>query len=127
MVGAYGEGGAEGVEAVLGGVPGGFRQAAGVAVAAAAVDVAAHRLHEGPQAVLVLHHQLQADGLGVVGEAVAAGAVLGEGVDVGVVPKARGLDALGAQLLDAGHRAGGTADVEQEFHGWGLLLGMGIL
>ena len=103
LVGAYRQCGAEGVKPVLGGVAGGLVQPDGVAVATAVFDVGRHRLDEGAKAVLVLLHQSQADGLGVFPEAVAPGAVLGEGVDVGVVPEAGGFDALPPELFDAGH------------------------
>ena len=102
---------------MFGGVSGGLPQPTGVAVGAPAVNIVTHRLDKGAQAVLILHHKLQADGFGVIGETVPPGPVFREGVNVGIIPEAGGFNALFPELLDTGHGTGGTADMEQKFHG----------
>ena len=110
------EAGAEAVEAVLGGVLRRGKEPHFVALHAAALNVLRHRPDKGPQAVVVLLHQGQGDGGGVVPQAVPAGPVLREGVDVGVVPVAHQLLAVPAQLVDTHIGAGRTADMQQGFH-----------
>ena len=108
----------KGGEAVLGCVAGGLLQPVGVAVAAAVVQVPRHRLHKGPQAVLLPDPDLHADAGGVAQKAVPPGLVLLPGVDVGVIPEGHGLDALAPQGLDAAQGTGGAAGVhENGLHG----------
>ena len=101
---------------MFGGITGGLVEPHGIAVAAAVFYVARHRLDKGAQPVFIDLCQLQADGLGIFPQTVPPGAVFRKGVDVGVVPKPHGLDPLRPELLDTGHRAGGTANMEQKFH-----------
>ena len=103
-------------KAVLRGVPGGLLHAHGVAVGTAVVDVRRHRPDKGPQAVVLPDNEGQADGGGVVLQGVPAGLVLLIGVDIGVVPKAHRLDALGPEAFHAVDTAGGAAGVQQQFH-----------
>ena len=73
--------------------------------------------HELPQAVVLLHPDLHADGGGMRQQAVPPGLILLPGVDVGVVPKRHRLDALAPQGIDAAEGAGGAAGVQQyTFH-----------
>ena len=104
-------------EAVFSGVPGGFLQAAGVAVGAAVVDIRRHCPDKIPEAVVVMDDQLQIDGSGVVDEGVPAGLVLLIGMDVGIEPEADGLYALGPERINAVDAAWRTAGVEKKtFH-----------
>ena len=115
LVGAHQQGGGEAVIAVPGGILGRLGQPQGIAHAAAVVDIPADRPAELPQAVILLHNKLHADGRGVGHQRVPPGLVLLIGVDVRVIPVGHRLDALAPQLLDAGDGAGSAAGVHQCF------------
>ena len=116
LVGADEQGRGEGVEAALGGLPGSLEEAHLVALDAAAGNIGGHLPDEGPQAVVVPLDEGQFDGLGVVPDAVAAGTVLSEGMDVGIVPESRHLQAVAPENLDGLIGTGSTTNVQQGFH-----------
>jgi len=101
------------VKAALLCLPRRLKQAHLVALDAAVRNVVRHRPHKGPQAVFILHGERQRDGFGVFLQAVAPGTVLGEGVDVRVVPEAGQVDPVRAQRVDRHVRAGRAADVHE--------------
>ena len=115
LIGADEQRGGKAVKAVFGGEPGRLLQPHRVAVAAAVVDILCYRAAEVPQAVVLLHDQLHADGGRIGHQRVPPGLVLLIGVDIGVEPVGHRLDPLAAQLVDAGHRAGRAAGVHQCF------------
>ena len=125
LVGADEQGGGEAVKAVLGGIAGGLLHPHPVAVGAAAVDVVGYMLDELAQAVVIDYHQREGDLPGIVLQAGFSAAVLGIGVDIGIVPEAGQLDALLPQGGDGAVGAGGAADMHQRLHVSLLVLGRG--
>ena len=117
LIGADEEGGSEGIEAAFSRLTGGVEKAHLIALDAATADVFRNLPDEGPQAVIVPLDEGQFDFLGVLPDAVAAGAVLGEGMDIGVVPVAGNLEAVGAEHIDGLVGTGGTTNMKQGFHG----------
>ena len=117
LVGRDEEGGGEGVEAVLLGALGRLANALGVAVIDAAVrNIRGHIAAEFVEAVIFADDKLGVDAFCVIFEAVAAGPILHVRVDVGIVPKKRGLDAFRAEAVDTVNAAGCAAGVHEEFH-----------
>ena len=87
-----------------------------VALAAAVCDILRHSPDERPQGIVILLDQGQVDGLGILPEAVAPGAVLGKGMDIGVVPETADIKPLSAKRVDTLIGTGGAADVQKCFH-----------
>ena len=116
LVGADEQRRGEGIEAALLGLAGRLEQAELIALDAAVLDILRHRPDEGAQAVVIALDQGQVDGLGVFPQAIAAGAVLGKGMDIGIVPEAGDLQSVAPQDIDALVGAGSAADVQQRFH-----------
>ena len=118
LVGGDGEGGGECLKALLLGGAGGLLKAQGIAIAAPMRNIMADRLGELLEPIFIPNDEGQADLLGVSDEGIPAGLILLIEVDIGVIPKAGGGDALFLELLQAGHRAGGAADMQKQFiHG----------
>ena len=86
LIGADEQGAGETLESVIRGVPRRLLQPQAVALAAAVIQILRHQAAELPQAVILLHDELHADGGSVGHQRVAAGLVLLIGVDVGVEP-----------------------------------------
>src|SRR5699024_821491 len=95
---------------------GGAHQAHLVAFDAPAGDIGGHLPDEGPEAVVVLLNQRQPDLLEVVPDRVPAAAVLGEGMDIGIIPEAGDLVSLLLEGRDGPVGAGSAADVQQQLH-----------
>ena len=76
------------------------------------LDVLRYRPDKGTQAVIILFDELQVDALGVVPQTISPGAVLGEGMNVGIVPEAGDLIVVGPQNINALIGTGGAADVK---------------
>ena len=113
LVGADEQRRGEGVEAVRSGTLGGGIQTHFVALDAAVGNVLGHGAHKGAQGVFVALEQRQLHAYRVFAQAVAACAVLGEGMDIRVVPEARQAVAVAAQHVDALVGAGRTADMQK--------------
>ena len=106
------------LKAVLGSVFCRRAEPDGVAVRAAVADVGGNGFDEFAQTVILQHVDRHADACTVSEQRVAPRLVFLIGVDVGVEPKARRLDPLTAQCVDAVHRAGRTAAMQQNLvHG----------
>ena len=112
LVGADEQGGGKGVKAAFRRHLGSSQKAHFIALAAAVGDVLRHRTDKGAQSVLIPFNELQIDLGGIVPQTVATGTVLRKGVDIGVVPEARDLQAVGAQHLNALVGTGGAADMQ---------------
>ena len=109
LVGGNKQRGGKAVEATLGGSSCGLKQAHLIALDAAVGNILRHLPDEGAQGVVIALDQGQVDGGAVVPQAVAAGAVLGEGMDVGILPIGGDVEAVGLQNLDALVGAGSAA------------------
>ena len=75
------------VEAPFGSGPGGFKEPHFVALSAPVADILRHHPDKGPQSIVVFHDQGQFDLPGVTFQTVAPGPVLGDRVDIGIIPE----------------------------------------
>ena len=112
LVGADEEAGGKAVEALRLGHFRGAEEAHLVALDAPPRNILCHRPDEGAKAVVILLDEGHADLLEVVPHGVAPGAVLGEGVDVGVIPEACDVVPLSLQIGQGAVGAGRAADVQ---------------
>ena len=112
LVGADEQGGGEAVEAQFFGLFRRLKQPDLVALAAAIPDILSHSPDERPQGVVILLDEGQVDGLGVLAQAVAPGAIFGEGMDVGIEPEAADFDFIPPEHLNALVGTGRTANVQ---------------
>ena len=116
LIGADEERGRERVEAALLRHPCRLEKAHLVALDAAARNVVRYSADKRPQAIVVAHEQRQADGLCVFLQAVAPGAVFGEGMDIRIIPVAGQVDPVGAQRVDGHVCAWRAADMHEKLH-----------
>jgi hypothetical protein len=79
-------------------------------------NILCHLPDERPQGILILHNQRQIHILCILPQAVAAAAILGKGVDVGIVPKAGNLQTVPTKHFNRLIGTGSAADMKQCFH-----------
>ena len=116
LVGADEQRGCKAVEAPLRRLPGRLKQPHLIALDAPAGNVLRHRPDKGPQTVVVALDQGQFNLLGILPQAIAPGPVFRKGMNVGIIPEPRHVEAVFAQYLDGLIGAGSAADMEQGFH-----------
>ena len=116
LVGADKKRGREGIKAALLRHARRLEQTHFIAFDAAAGDILRDRADEGPQAVVVAHQKRQPDGFRVLLQTVAPGAVLGEGMDIRIIPVAGQVDPVGAQRVDGHVCAWRAADMHEKLH-----------
>lgn len=81
-----------------------------------------NRPDKGTQTVVIALDQGQLDGLGILPQTVAPGAILRKGMNIGVVPKAGNGIVIAPQYVNALIGTGRTADMKQRIRKRYLLI-----